>query len=138
MSELNHIGLAALLRDDSAAAEQAFREALTCSHDLGWSPQRALTGLAAVATVQGRPERAARLAGAVAAHCGATDDDVVQLRLEAGFLEPARLRSGPETWDACTRQGAALSLQQAAVYALEQPAVHTRRRSSTTPAGHAD
>ena len=76
------------MREDSAAADEAFREALALRHDLGWSPQHALTGLAAVAAVQGRPERAARLAGAVAAHYGATDDDVVQLRLEAGFLEP--------------------------------------------------
>ena len=137
---LNQIGLAALLRDDSAAADEAFREALPLSHDLGWSPQRALTGLAAVAAVQGRPERAARLAGAVAAHYGATDDDVVQLRLEAGFLEPARLRWGPDTWDASARQGAVLSLQEATVYALEQPPVHDRHHASTTPAatGHAD
>ena len=64
----------------------------------------------------------------------------MQFRLQAGFLEPARLRLGPDTWDASARQGAALSLQQAAVYALEQPAVHTRRRPRTTPAstGHAD
>ena len=89
---------------------------------------------------QGRPERAARLAGAVAAHYGATDDDVVQHRLEAGFLEPARLRWGPDTWDASARQGAVLSLQEATVYALEQPPVHDRRHPSTTPAatGHAD
>jgi tetratricopeptide (TPR) repeat protein len=130
---LNDIGLAALLRDDSTAADEAFREALPLSHDLGWSPQRALTGLAAVAAVQGRLERAARLAGAVAAHYGATDDDVVQLRLEADFLEPARLRWGPDTWDASARQGAVLSLQEATVYALERPAIHDRH-PGTTPA----
>jgi tetratricopeptide (TPR) repeat protein len=138
---LNQIGLAALLRDDPPAADEAFREALPLSHDLGLSPQLALAGLAAVAAVQGRPERAARLAGAVAAHYGATDDDdVVQLRLEAGFLEPARLRWGPDTWDASARQGAVLSLQEATVYALEQPPVHDRHHPSTTPAatGHAD
>ena len=114
---------------------------LTRSHELSLSPQRVtLTGLAAVAAVQGRPERAARPAGAVGAHKSATDDDVVQLRLETGFLEPARLRWGPDTWDAAARQGAALSLQQAAVYALEQPPGHGGRRPSTTPAssGHAD
>ena len=140
VAELNHIGLAALLRDDSAAADDAFREALTVGHEVGLSPQRAITGLAAVAAVQGRPERAARLAGAVAAHCSDTDDDVLQLRLETGFLEPARLRWGPDTWDASARQGAALSLQEATVYALEQPPVHDGHNPSTTPAaaGHAD
>ena len=121
---LRDIGVAALLRGDTAAADEAFREALTLSHDLGLSPARALTGLAAVAAVKGRPERAARLAGAVAAHYGGTDDDVVQLRLEAGFLEPARLRWGPDAWDASVREGAALSLQEATVYALEPPPVH--------------
>ena len=137
---LNQIGLAALLRDDSAAADEAFREALPLSHDLGWSPQHALTGLAAVAAVQGRPERAGRLAGAVAALFGATDKDVVQLRLEAGFLEPARLRWGPDTWDASARQGAVLSVQEATVYALEPPPVNNRHHPSTTPAAtdHAD
>ena len=34
---LNQIGLAALLRDDTAGADEAFREALPLSHDLGWS-----------------------------------------------------------------------------------------------------
>ena len=137
---LNNVGLVALLRDDSAAADEAFREALPLSHDLGWSPHHALTGLAAVAAVQGRWERAARLAGAVAAHYGATDDDVVQLRLEAGFLEPARLRCGSDAWDASARQGAVLSLQEATAYALEQPPVPDRHHPSTTPAatGHAD
>jgi hypothetical protein len=137
---LSNIGLAALLRDDSAAADEAFREALPLSHDLGLSAQRGLTGLAAVAAVQGRPERAARLAGAVTAHYGATDDDVVQLRLEADFLKPARLRRGPDTWDASARQGAALSLQEATVYALDKPLVHDRHHPTTTHAatGHAD
>jgi hypothetical protein len=132
---LDNIGLAALLREDTAAADEAFREALPLSHDLGLSPQLALAGLAAVAAVQGRPERAARLAGAVAAHYGATDDDdVVQLRLEAGFLEPARLRWGRDTWDAAAREGAVLSLQDAIIYALEQPPVHGHHYPSTTPA----
>ena len=140
LHELNHIGLAALLRDDSAAADEAFRESLPLSHDLGLSPQRALTGLAAVATVIGQPDRAARLAGAVAAHYGPSDDDVVQRRLEAGFLGPARLRCGPDTWDASARQGAVLSPQEVTVYALEQPPVRDHDRPSPTLAatGRAD
>ncbi len=117
---LNNIGLAALLRDDSTAADEAFREALLLGHDLRLSPRRALTGLAAVAALQGRPERAARLAGVVAAHLGATEAEVELLRLEAESLEPARLRWGPDTWDASARQGTVLSLQEATVYALRQ------------------
>jgi predicted ATPase len=134
---LNQTGLAALLRDDSAAADEAFRKALPLSHDLGWSPEGALTGLAAVAALQGRPERAARLAGAVAAHCGAADD-VTLFRLEARFLEPARLRWGADIWDAAARQGAALSLQEAIVYALEPPPVHDRHHPTPAATSHAD
>jgi hypothetical protein len=64
----------------------------------------------------------------------------VQLRLEAGFLKPARLRWGADTWDTSARQGAVLSLQEATVYALEPPPVHDSHLPSTTPAatGHAD
>jgi hypothetical protein len=136
---LDHVGLAALLRGDTAAADEAFREALTLSRELALGHQPvALAGLAAVAAVQDRPEPTARLAGAVAAHNSATDN-AVQPRLEAGFLEPARLRCGPDAWDASARQGAALSLQQATIYALEQPPVHARRPPDTkpTPTAHA-
>jgi hypothetical protein len=103
------------------------------------SPQQALTGLAVVAALQEQPERAARLAGAVAARCGAASQPGVQRKLEAGFLEPARLRWGPDRWDAAVRQGAVLSLQEATVYALGSPPVRDRHRPSTTPAaGRAD
>jgi predicted ATPase/DNA-binding SARP family transcriptional activator len=128
---LNQIGLAALLRDDSAGADEAFREALPLSHDLGLSPQNALTGLAAVAALQGRPERAARLAGAVAAHHGTADHDDMQLRLQANFLEPARCRCSPGAWDASAGEGAKLSPQETTVYALEPPPVHDRQHPST-------
>jgi predicted ATPase/DNA-binding SARP family transcriptional activator len=158
---LDDVGLAALLRADTAAAEEAFREALTLSQDLGFGPRPvALTGLAAVAAVQDRPERAARLAGAVAAYHDGADDDVVERRIAtfvhddvverrlATFLEPARLRYGPDTWDAFARRGAELNLQEATLYALdetlvharEEPLVHARRPPDTTraPTGHAD
>ena len=130
---LGDLGLAALLRGDATAADDAFREALTLSHDLGFGPQSvALIGVAALAAVQDRPEPAARLAGAVAAHIGATDN-AVQTRLEATFLEPARVRCGPDKWDACARRGAALSLEEATAYALEPPPVHARRPLDPTP-----
>ena len=132
---LDDLGLAALLRGDATAADNAFREALTLSHDLGFGPQPvALIGLAALAAVQDRPEPAARLAGAVAAHIGATDN-AVQTRLEATFLEPARLRCGPDNWEAPPPGKEPRSAsEEATLYALEQPPVHARRPPDATPA----
>jgi len=134
---LGHIGLAALLRGDTAAAAEAFREALTLSHDLVLVAHTsvALNGLAAVAALQGQPERAAQLAGAAAAY--GDGDCVVGRRLEATFLEPARTRWGPEAWDAAAREGHAFSVQDATRYALEQAPVHTERVPTEAPA-HAD
>jgi len=136
---LKHIGLVALLRGDSAAADGAFREALTLSHDLVLADYTsvALTGLGAVAAVQGRPERAARLAGAATAHRDA--DNVVSRRLEATFIEPERILCGREAWEAAAGEGHAFSIQDATVYALEQAPVRAGRVPTKAPApgGHA-
>ena len=56
-------GLAALLTGDTDAARQAFREELTLCRELGFLPfaSEGLAGLAAVSTVRGDDDRAARL-----------------------------------------------------------------------------
>jgi hypothetical protein len=115
------VAVAALLKGDTAAADEAFREALKISHELVlvgfWSG--ALSGLAAVAAARGEAERAAWLAGAAAAHRNAGADEVVERRIIAAFLDPARTRSGPDAWDAAAAKGAALSVQEATAYALQ-------------------
>jgi hypothetical protein len=134
---LGHMGLAALLRGDTAAADEAFREALTLSNEfvLVAHTRVALTGLAAVAAIHGRPGRAARLTGAATASCD--DDCVVVRRVEATFLEPARSRWDPEAWDAAAREGHAFSVKDATGYALERDRVSAERVRTEAPA-HAD
>jgi predicted ATPase/DNA-binding SARP family transcriptional activator len=94
MCVLNDVGLAALLQGDTAAAEERFREAHALSQELVLPGHEsiALTGLAAVAAVQGQPERAARLARAAAPHRDA--DQPVTWRLETTYLEPAGIMPG--------------------------------------------
>jgi hypothetical protein len=120
MCLLGDVAVAALLTGDTAAADEAFREMLTVSHELVligyWSG--ALSGLAAVAAERSAPERAGWLAGAAAAR-NVGIDEVVQRRIIASFLEPARARYGPDAWDAAAAQGAALTVHEATAYALE-------------------
>ena len=82
---------------------------------------QALTGLAAVAAADARLERAARLAGAGAAHRSRIPDDPVAAKLDATFLEPARTRFGADAWDAAFGEGAALNIDVAIVRGLERP-----------------
>lgn len=121
MCLVGDVAVAALLKSDIAGADEAFREMLKVSHELVligfWSGS--LSGLAAVAAERGEPGRAARLAGAAAAHRNSGVDEVVERRIMADFLEPARARYGPDAWDAAAAQGAALTVQEATAYALE-------------------
>jgi predicted ATPase/DNA-binding SARP family transcriptional activator len=135
-----NVGLAALLARDPQAAHDAFHEQLTLGRDLVMplAAAQALTGLAAVAAADDKLERAARLAGAGAAHRSRVPDDPVAARLDATFLEPARTRSGADTWDAAFAEGAALSIEEAIVYGLEGPVHPGRGLASPLPevAGH--
>jgi hypothetical protein len=118
-----NVGVAALLAGDTEAARDAFREELTLGRELVVSPvaSEALTGLAAIATIENELERAARLAGAAAAHRHGHTDDAVVTRVDATILEAARTRCGSDAWDAALRKGTALSLEDAIAYALDEP-----------------
>ena len=89
-----NVGLAALLAGDTEAANDAFREALTLSRELVVPPAAsdALTGLAAVAAVDDELERAARLAGAAAAH---RDGDHRSLHGRQARRDHSRARTNP-------------------------------------------
>jgi predicted ATPase len=126
-----NVGVAAVLARDTEAARDAFREALTLSREFVVPPvaSHALIGLAAVAALDNELERAARLAGAAAAHrCGESDDTAGASRLGAAILEPARNRFGADAWDAAFRVGATLSLDEAVATALDE--ADQRRASS--------
>jgi hypothetical protein len=118
-----NLGLAALLTGDTDVADHAFREELRLCRELVVLPFacEGLLGLAAVAAVNGNVDRAARLAGAAAAHVYGQSPDIIEARLDAAFFEAARSRCGVDAWDTAGREGAALSFQDAIAYALDEP-----------------
>jgi hypothetical protein len=83
-------GLIALLTGDTDAAQRAFCEQLgLCREPV--APRFAgegLLGLAAVAAVRDDADRAARLAGAAAAHRDNAPQDEVDARIDATFIQP--------------------------------------------------
>jgi non-specific serine/threonine protein kinase len=123
---INHgnVGLAALLTGETDAASHAFREELRLCRELVARPVvfEGLHGLAAVAVAHDDAKRAATLVGAADAHRYDKPVDPVETRLGETFFEPARARSGTETWNAAVHEGSALSFDDAIAYALEEPA----------------
>jgi serine/threonine-protein kinase PknK len=113
-------GFAELFNADTAAAREAFREALMLCRELVVLPaaSRVFDGLAAVAVLHNDLDRAARLYGAAVAHRYGEPRDAVDARLRATFLDPARTRRGPGAWDAAVCEGEALSFTDAIAYAL--------------------
>jgi predicted ATPase/class 3 adenylate cyclase len=116
-------GLVALLTENPSAAEQAFSEELSLCRELVVRPTAAegLLGLAAIAARQGADHRAARLAGAAAAHRYGAQQDLVETRLERIYFEPSRRRYGTRAWDIAAHEGATLSFEDAIAAALEEP-----------------
>jgi predicted ATPase/class 3 adenylate cyclase len=117
-----NLGLAALLTGDTERARGAFREELALSRELVVLAfaHECLSGLAAVAAVDGDDDRAARLLGAARALRLDDHVDPLQERLAARFFEPARARHGVGAWDAGMRQGRAMSSADAFAYGLEE------------------
>jgi predicted ATPase/DNA-binding SARP family transcriptional activator len=120
-----NLGLAALMTGDTERATHAFREELTLCRELVVLPlaSEGLNGLAALAAMRGEDDRAARLAGAAAAHRYGEPEDAVDARLTASFLQPARSRIGPDAWNAAVREGASLSFVDAIADALDEPRI---------------
>jgi predicted ATPase/DNA-binding SARP family transcriptional activator len=124
MINCGNVGLAALLTGETDTASQAFREELTlCREIVARSVAfEGLRGLAAVAAVHGDETRAATLVAAADVHRYDKSEDPVEPRLEELYFEPARRRCGTDAWNATTREGHALSFEDAIAYALEEPA----------------
>jgi predicted ATPase/DNA-binding SARP family transcriptional activator len=117
-------GLAHLFLDNVQQAKECFSRSIElCRHAAFHGlVDEGLLGLAAVAVLEDRPARAARLVGAARVHADAAttvDDDVVLGRLRDRFLLPARERFGPERWERCEAEGRALSFADAVNIALE-------------------
>ncbi len=122
MIHTGNVGLAALVRGDTDAAAHAFREELGLCRDMVIRPVvfEGLRGLAAIAVLDGDAERAATLVGAADAHRYDHAEDAVDVRLDATFFEPARIRCGSDVWNAAVRAGSGLSFDDAIAYALEE------------------
>jgi hypothetical protein len=72
-----------------------------------------LRGLAAVAAAEGDDHRAARLAGAAAAHRHDDWDDAMDARLRAAFFDVARSRIGAHAWAIGLQQGSGMAVEAA-------------------------
>ena len=90
----------------------------------------AVAATVAVAAVRNDTDRAARLAGAAAAHRCCAPQDEVDARLDATFIQPARRRQGADAWDAAARDGGTLSFEDAITYALQGHAVRAARQET--------
>src|SRR6185295_3207928 len=116
-------GLAAALSGDLGVARDAFREQLELCREAIYRPHACtgLLGFAALASVDGDLDRAARLVGAAETHSFGVPKDAVDVRLDETFFIPARKAFGAGAWDQASREGAALGFHDAIAYAL-QPA----------------
>jgi len=117
-------GLAHVFLEHIEPAKRSFSQSLQLCRNPAFHGlvDEGMLGLAAVAVLEERPERAARLVGAARAHADAgstVDDDVIFERLRARFLSPARHRYGRERWDRDEQQGGALTFVDALEFALE-------------------
>jgi predicted ATPase/DNA-binding SARP family transcriptional activator len=101
-------GLAALFMGDVRTAEDVFRRQWAVIERHGHEQLRfeALSGLAAVAALDGRDELAARLTGAARASSHDWHDPLIDARLEARCFAPARARLGEAAWAREERIGA--------------------------------
>jgi predicted ATPase/DNA-binding SARP family transcriptional activator len=121
-----NLGLAALMTGDTERATRAFCEELALCRELLILPlaSEGLRGLAALAALRCDDARAARLAGAAAAHRYGEPEVAVDRRLTATFFEPSRTRLGADRWDAAAREGALLSFQDAIIDSLQEQHAH--------------
>jgi predicted ATPase/DNA-binding SARP family transcriptional activator/DNA-binding CsgD family transcriptional regulator len=120
-----NLGLAFLGLGGHERAEGSFREALVSSREVGANLQtiEALEGMASLAGAIGEAARAARLWGAAEA---AREGASVALPAAEGALlhEPhlasARSRLGEAAWEEALAEGRAMSLEEAAEFALSK------------------
>jgi DNA-binding CsgD family transcriptional regulator len=119
---VNH-GLAALGLGEHDRAMGSLVEALVTSQNMGRRPQviEALEGMASLAGAEGNASRAAHLWGAAE---GARETTGIlafspgEWALHEPYLAAARSRLGEELWEKALAEGRAMSLEEAAEYAL--------------------
>jgi predicted ATPase/class 3 adenylate cyclase len=122
---LANLGWATLLRGDYERAETLHKQSLRVSQDLGDKliASESLEGLACTAGAQGEAERSAILFGAAE---GLREAEGYQqasrdLSLREPYLAAARSLVDEVAWSAAREKGCSMELEDAVVYALEQP-----------------
>ena len=132
---LVNLGLAALGQGDHQRAVSSFKEALVMSQSLERKPTviNTLEGMATLAGSRGEASRAAHLWGAAQA---AREASGIALSpgdraLHEPYLNSARSRLGEEAWEAALAEGRAMSLQEAAEYALSEAESATPEQPSS-------
>jgi len=119
---LVNLGLAVQGLGDYERAMASFKEALARSQNVGNKPTftNALEGMASLAGALGEATRAARLWGAAEALREATDIALPpgERTLHEPYLTAARTRGGEAEWEEALAEGRAMSLDEAAEYAL--------------------
>jgi non-specific serine/threonine protein kinase len=119
-----NLGLAALGQDEYVRAEASFDEALAVSHRQGKNPtvMNALEGMSDLAGALGEAPRAARLWGAAEASREATGIVLPpgERALHEPYLASSRSRLGEAAWKEALAEGRAMSLEEAAEYALAE------------------
>jgi predicted ATPase/DNA-binding SARP family transcriptional activator/DNA-binding CsgD family transcriptional regulator len=123
-SALINLGVAALCLGERERAAGSFQEALLVSQDTGVKPQviESLEGMASVAGVLREATRAAHLWGAAEAAREATGIALSpgERTLHEPYLASALSRLGEAAWEEALAEGRAMSLEEAAAYALSE------------------
>jgi predicted ATPase/DNA-binding CsgD family transcriptional regulator/transcriptional regulator with XRE-family HTH domain len=118
--QLTNLGLVMLCQGALASAAAHFAESLTINQSLGLPLLEAVLGLAAVASLRGQPERAARLFGAVEALLAATSTTLAPVDRTLYQSHVAQVRAQPDeaTQAAAWAHGRTMTLEQAVAEAL--------------------
>jgi DNA-binding CsgD family transcriptional regulator len=122
-----NLGLASLGLGEHERAMGPFEDVLTMSQDMGRTPQviEVLEGMASLAGAMGKAARAVRLWGAAEAAREATGILAFtpdEWALHEPHLAAARSQLGEAAWEEMLAEGRAMSLEEAAEYALSKEA----------------
>jgi predicted ATPase/DNA-binding SARP family transcriptional activator/DNA-binding CsgD family transcriptional regulator len=121
-----NLGLAALGLSNHERANASFKEGLVMSQHAGRNPSviNTLEGMASLAGALENDSRAAHLWGSAAAAREVTGIALPpgERALHEPYLAPARSRLGEELWEEALDEGRAMSLEEAAEYALAKQA----------------